>query len=139
MRAVVENTVVNSDLPLFQRAVSRPPREDKGTGLAAPASKFDPLSSRIAADDVEKSGKRREQIEQTVSAVSRYPGLTSMELSHATGIDRYVLARRLPEAETLGLVTRNLTDGGTPRLRHCKVTGRLAMTWTPAREDADAK
>lgn len=50
---------------------------------------------------------------------------TSFELALLTDLDRYMLARRLPECETAGRVRRGA-------MRRCTVTGRLAMEWLPA-------
>ena len=109
---------------------SRPPCERAETGLKLPASRLDPLSSQLAAHEVEHSGKRRRQIEAVVEAVRNHPGHTSNELSYlCPSIDRYTFARRLPEAETLGLVERIRADDGTPHLKQCTVGKRLAMTW----------
>jgi hypothetical protein len=43
----------------------------------------------------------------------------------ATDLDRYMLARRLPEVVCAGLVRKGES-------KHCNVTGRLALTWWPA-------
>lgn len=50
----------------------------------------------------------------------RYP--TAKELSEHSKIDRYILARRLPELRALGLVT-NVSP------RRCLETGRTAAPW----------
>ena len=57
--------------------------------------------------------------------VRAFPGRTSFELALATDLDRYMLARRLPECETGRAVKR-----GEPK--RCSVTGKLAMTWYAA-------
>lgn len=85
----------------------------------------DPLSSHLAAEHVTKTGARAHQQNQAAEAVKQFPGLTSFELAMKTGIDRYTLARRLPECETAGRVRKG-------EQRPCKVTGRLAMTWWTA-------
>jgi hypothetical protein len=85
----------------------------------------DPESSHLAADEITKSGARAHQQHQTAAAVKQYPGCTSQELSEATGMDRYVLARRLSECETAKSVRRG-------EMRHCLITGRKALTWWTA-------
>jgi len=60
--------------------------------------------------------------------VETKPGWTSAELAAHTGIDRYTMARRLPEA------ARRFSNGtGVYRgpARACRVSKRMAMTWWP--------
>lgn len=82
----------------------------------------DPLSSHRAAAEITASGRRGQQIAQAIAAVRAFPGCTSQELCASTGIDRYTLARRLPEAVTAGCVCKG-------QQRACSVTGKLALTW----------
>lgn len=86
------------------------------------ARKTDPASSHLAAAEITSSGARAHQQAQTIAAVRAFPGLTSQELSDLTGLERYMLARRLPEAVTAGAVRKG-------EQRTCSVTGRLALTW----------
>ena len=46
------------------------------------------------------------QRDKTLEAVFRNPHCTSLELHHATHLDRFMLARRLPELEKARLVAR---------------------------------
>lgn len=85
----------------------------------------DPETSHDAAEHHTASGKRAQQQAMTVSAVRAFPGCTMQELAEKTGIDRYVLGRRISECETAGLVKR-----ATKRM--CAVTGRTAEPWWPA-------
>lgn len=85
----------------------------------------DPTTSHLAAAEHTASGKRGHQQAQAVAAVRAFPGRTSFELALATDLDRYMLARRLPECETGRAVKR-----GEPK--RCSVTGKLAMTWYAA-------
>jgi hypothetical protein len=85
----------------------------------------DPESSHRAAAEITTSGTRAHQQAQTVAAVRAFPGCTSQELSERTGLERYMLARRLPEAVTAGRVRKG-------EQRTCAVTGRLALTWWTA-------
>ena len=84
----------------------------------------DPESSHRAANEITASGRRGQQIAQTIAAVRAFPGRTSQELCEKTGIDRYTLARRLPEAVTAGAICKG-------QQRACSVTGKLALTWFP--------
>ena len=89
------------------------------------ARKSDPASSHLAAAEVTASGKRQQQIGLVIDLVRKFPGLTSMELAGMSGEDRYMIARRLPEALTAGAIRKG-------EQRACSVTGRLALTWWPA-------
>lgn len=89
------------------------------------ARRTDPASSHLAAADITADGTRAAQHHQVLRAVRRWPGLTSRELAQAAGGDRYVVARRLPEVESTGLVHRG-------PMRPCRVSGRQALTWWPA-------
>lgn len=93
--------------------------------VETPASRAtDPESSHLSAEAHTASGKRAEQQAKTVAAVRAFPGCTMQELAGKTGIDRYVLGRRISECETAGLVKRGIK-------RTCKVTGRIAEPWNP--------
>lgn len=83
------------------------------------ARNTDPSTSIEAGEQVELSGNAHFQRELALDAVKRNPGLTSKELSQATGIDRYQLARRLPE----------LTEVKQGDKRICAVSGRPCVTW----------
>lgn len=97
-----------------------------------PARNDDPSSSHDAAEHVVSSGLQAQQHSLAASAVRKHPGLTSLELARATGIDRFVLARRLPEVEREGLIRR-----GT--VRRCSASnGRSAVTWHPVLRGTDA-
>jgi hypothetical protein len=59
------------------------------------------------------------------------PGLTAAEIASATGLERHVPSRRLPE-----LRDRNLVTNGKPEIfRICNVTGNLSLTWYPLDQD----
>lgn len=92
-----------------------------------PFRKSHPSSSRIAAADVTSSGRctnQKHQILGWLHAQSR--PFTSAEIAEAAGIDRHVVARRLPDLQHNGLVTRC-------SMRTCQVTGRPALTWSERR------
>lgn len=84
----------------------------------------DPQTSHAAAAHVTATGARAKQQALAAAAVREYPGLTSNELGKRSGIDRYVLARRLPECETAKAVERG-------QERRCSASGRMAVTWWP--------
>ena len=99
--------------------VERPSCEREDTGLSVPAAKSDPLTSRLAGEQIERDGTRRRQIEEVVEMVRRYPDRTALELQRITGLDRH---KRLPDARKLGLLT-------SPAMRKCTISGKMAMTW----------
>ncbi len=70
------------------------------------------------------SGLQAHQHDQSARAVTDNPGMTSNELAQATGLDRYMLARRLPELIKAGRVWRGPN-------KPCAVSGRTACTWWP--------
>ncbi len=88
------------------------------------ARSTDISSSHEAAAHVVSSGLQGIQQDITAEVLKAHPGLTSMELAKATGRDRYMLARRLPEL---------LEDGRAWRgpKKPCEVSGRSACTWWP--------
>ena len=90
--------------------------------MQALARNTDPISSHLAAADVEKSGKADAQRVQCLEAVRRYAGQTARELSKKTGLDRYMLNRRLPELAKAGKVQRG-------DIRPCGAGGRPSLTW----------
>ena len=81
----------------------------------------DPVSSSLAEIEVSRRA-RGEQQRAVLFAVIENPGCTSMELSVACGLDRYQVARRLPELEKVGLVRKG-------PIGMCQVSGRKAVTW----------
>lgn len=96
-----------------------------------PARNDDPGSSHEAADFIVGSGKQAQQQAQAAAAVRNHPGLTSLELARATGVDRFLLARRLPEVEREGLIRRGI-------VRKCAASnGRSGVTWHPVNRTTD--
>jgi len=73
----------------------------------------DPGSSEAAGLKVEGTGRAARQRQQALRAVWEHPGHTSKELAQLTGMDRYALARRLPELLRTGCVER--TEDGECR------------------------
>ena len=86
------------------------------------ARKTDPISSHLAAN--ENAKRRPEQVLETAAKVTKYKGKTTAELAYITTSDRYILGRRCPDAERMGLIVRG-------DLRVCTVSGRMALTWWP--------
>ena len=83
----------------------------------------DPVTSRRAADQVTRSGRRGSQKRAVLELVRLWPGRTSAELARSGELDRYVVARRLPDLCRDGLVRR-----GDERM--CSVTDNQAITWS---------
>jgi hypothetical protein len=104
---------------------ARPPRR-----VETPAARrSDPVTSHQAAEHVTRSGVRGQQQAQAAAAVRAFPGCTSFELAMRTDIDRYVMARRLPECVTAGVVRKGPA-------RTCSITRRQALTWFPVQPSA---
>ena len=90
------------------------------------ARRSDPETSHVAAERIERSGRLRQQQAQVLDALTRWPGSTAVELSKASGIDRYVVSRRLPE-----LVPKWVRRG---KPRACTVAGTAQTTWYAVRD-----
>lgn len=91
--------------------------------VATPAARWtDPATSHDAADHITRVGLRGHQQRQASEAVRNFPGRTSLELAKASGLCRFMLARRLPECVTAGAVKRG-------QARTCSESGRKAHTW----------
>lgn len=95
-----------------------------------PARNTDPDTSHEAAHELVDSGAQAQQQAQVATAVRQYPGLTSRELAFSAGLDRHMVARRLPELESDGLVVH-----GAPRI--CSMSRKRCQTWLPVLADAD--
>lgn len=87
-----------------------------------PARSSDPVTSHIAADDITSSGLRDSQKSEVLRWLTQHPGSTSAELAHISGLDRHMVARRLPDLERDGKVRKS-------GQRECAVSGRPAVTW----------
>jgi hypothetical protein len=81
-------------------------------------------SRKLAAEQITRSGRRGQQLALTIASVRSFPGYTSQELAEKTGHDRYMLARRLPEAVIAGAVKKGI-------IAECSVTRRKALLWWP--------
>lgn len=121
---------MSEQLGLFTREPARAP------ALPPIAAKADPPSSSKAAAELTRSGNRQRQIDRVVELVRRWPGCTSRELSEQSGCDRYMVARRLPDARTQGLVANPLSDvvkdgKRQPLQRPCRYSGNDCVVWVP--------
>lgn len=95
--------------------------------LFAPHSRRnDPRSSHEAGERMRKSGALGDQQARTAAAVRAWPGRTSHELAELARMDRYAIARRLPECERS--CPAQIKRG---EIRTCSITGRAALTWWP--------
>ncbi|MGB0972282.1 MAG: MarR family transcriptional regulator [Mycobacterium sp.] len=117
-----------------EKYASQPQRTDPGheaQGHVRPTTRTtDPESSHEADRHMDVSGKRECQQRAVLEAVHAHSGLTSKHLAQRTGLDRHMLARRLPELERANLVRRGpmVSDPGD---------GRQGVTWwraEPAQE-----
>lgn len=86
------------------------------------ARRSDPVTSQEAARSITDSGVRGEQHRIVLDLVKHHPRSTSLELARHGDIDRYIVARRLPELEKAGLVRK-------AEIRICRIGSRNALTW----------
>lgn len=91
------------------------------------ARRSDPLSSQVAADELERSGRGKAQAEALLVALHRWPGTTGHELSRVAGLDYHMVMRRGSELVKAGLVYEVRPHAQTVP---CQVTGkRLLRRW----------
>lgn len=69
----------------------------------------DPPSSRRAEDQMKRSGAMRGQALIAFKLVKQFPGRSSKELAKLGTLDRFQLARRLPELKAMGKVRTTQT------------------------------
>lgn len=87
------------------------------------ARNSDPVTSHIAAEDITASGLRNSQKAEVLRWLKdSREAPTSAELAHRSGLDRHMVARRLPDLERDGLVRKGAS-------RDCGVSNRPAVTW----------
>jgi len=92
----------------------------------ARARNSDPFTSREAACEAEASGRAGAHRQLCLAEVLRKPGQTAAEIAVAVGLERHAPSRRLPELCNAGLV-----ENGPARI--CNITGRMSLTWLPAK------
>ena len=97
------------------------------------ARRTDPITSHIAAADHVQSGANDKQkflvltfLRRYVASLNRYP--TSAELADKYGMDRHMVAKRLPDLEREGLVAKDECMGQLTK-RKCTVNGTTACIW----------
>ena len=107
-----------------QRTFEFLPPHTAGDALLSPiARRSDPGTSHDAAEAMTASGRREGQQLEILALVRRHPKKTSAELADLSPtLDRYQVARRLPELEHGGLVVKRNS-------RKCSITGYEAHTW----------
>jgi len=85
--------------------------------------KTDPPTSRMAEKQITESGQRDTQCRQVFAALQRHEGRTSRELADIGDLDRYMVARRLPDLDQRqGLVIQ-------AESRYCALTKSQCVTW----------
>lgn len=82
------------------------------------------VTSAIAGARVHASGEAARQRQVVADAVALHPGRTSAQLAACCSLDRYQIARRLPEAEQAGEVHRRPPES-------LERGSRSAYTWWP--------
>lgn len=90
------------------------------------ARRNDPRSSHEAAAAIEASGRAAHQSAQVLAAVRLWPCSTSHELADAAHMDRYAIARRLPELAAAGRVRRIEPSAETVP---CRISGKRVCRW----------
>ena len=100
---------------------------DAGPPTFPRARSSDSISSHCAATALEASGRGRLQAERVLAALLKYPNSTSRELAKFARLDRYEVARRLPELRAVHLARYDVTPLTAP----CAVSGKRAVRWTP--------
>lgn len=101
-------------------------------GLAPLHRRTDPPSSKEAAHKQVSSGRHDAQLVAVLHGVEEYPGRTSRELAELTEMDRYMVARRLPDLNKMSRVIRG-------RMRKCRAGNALAMVWWPWPKTGDGE
>lgn len=94
--------------------------------VRARARRQDPATSHEAAQTVEADGTAATQRQACVEEVMSHEGRTSMEIARDSGMDRYVVARRLGEMRNSDSPQVYAPEH---RARVCAVSGRKALTW----------
>lgn len=98
---------------------------DQAIDIRTPASRAtDPETSHQAELQFTESGERSKQQSEVYQMVRRNQGCTSKEIAQREGVDRYMVAKRLPELEKAGYVFRG-------QARPCQAAGskRKAAPW----------
>lgn len=128
---------MSDQLGLFTREQQNLATPLSSRSLPPIAAKADPPTSAKAAAEFTRSGARQRQIDRVVELVRQWPGCTSRELSRLSGVDRHLIAKRLPDARKQGLVANPLGDvvkdgKRQPLQRPCRYSGNDCVVWVPA-------
>lgn len=115
------------DLP--EQHTAAPPLIAPTPAVHARARRSDPITSALAAGEIEAIGAAAGQRGRILAALCAHPGATARELAALLNVDRYQASRRLPELRRLGFVTN-----GPDRV--CEVGGLRSQTWLPASVNA---
>ncbi len=82
----------------------------------------DPSTSHEAEKRITNSGARQTQAERVLDAVRRFPLHTSAELAGKVNLNRWQVARRLPDLQHQGKVRQ-------AGKRICGATGAMSVMW----------
>lgn len=103
------------------------PTEDAITEEVRPiVHRVDPVTSLIAARELVETGELGRQQRIVLEALQNNAGLTSDELAAAARLDRYLVARRLPDLVRLGVARQG-------ERRTSTLSGRPGVTWFPVK------
>jgi DNA-binding MarR family transcriptional regulator len=97
-------------------------RQNKALFDSPMAHRADPLTSFVAGERFERSGRLRGQMLLVLLALRKWPGKTSAELAQLAGLDHHAVARWLPNLASPGLAERG------PE-RECQVCQAPCITW----------
>lgn len=111
--------------------------------IQTPAARAnDPISSHLAADEMNQSGSRHAQGQRVIAAmieayksgrITRSRGITTKELSVYYGLDRHMVARRMSDLET----ARQAYRSGPDETRRCDISERQSQEWWPSERVMD--
>jgi len=77
---------------------------------------------------MESTGKAKTDAQRVLAAIRKWPNSTTAELAKFARIDRYSVARRMPELYALHLVGKyEPTELTAP----CAVSGKRVVRWAP--------
>lgn len=77
---------------------------------------------------IERTGVDDEQARQVLAALQRFPGCTSAELAQFSKLDRYMIARRLPEIAADNKIRRADPNANTVP---CRMSKKRVCRWYP--------
>jgi len=102
------------------------------------ARKTDPPTSHDAGEAHAASGRRAAEQQRVLEALRQcLGGVTSDELADWAGLDRYMVARRLPELRDQRRLAYVAGYPEMPEKRRSAISNRKAMVWraTPVQPD----